>query len=212
MKIILANKIRLKNPPEHLRDILIQQCRLINPKYKEAVEHGYWTGNINQYINNFTVLPDESLLIPRGLRAQLFELCNDFGIKTEIEDKRNLFDHEHIESSRIKLRPYQSEAIHKLITVGEEGLLVSKAGSGKTVMGLALVPMLGQPTLWLTHTGPLAEQALERTKQFLELDGDDVGYIGNSKWSVGNKITVAMSTVISPLSSFCICSLTYFLL
>ena len=195
MKITIKNKLRLRQVPDNLKDMLVERLKLPNPKYQEALKHGYWTGNIPKYIVNFTVLPDESILIPRGMYRPLLGLCDSLGIKTEIEDQRTLFKQNYdIDSSAIKLRPYQSEAIHNLITRGDEGLLVSKAGSGKTVMGLCLVPLLGQPTLWLTHTTPLINQVLDRIGGFLpSLKEDDIGYIGSSKkWKIGNVITVAM--------------------
>jgi superfamily II DNA or RNA helicase len=51
--------------------------------------------------------------------------------------------------------------------------------------------MVGQPTLWLTHTGPLADQAIERAQGFLP-DIGDVGLIGRGKWVQGDVLTVAM--------------------
>jgi superfamily II DNA or RNA helicase len=81
----------------------------------------------------------------------------------------------------------------KFLKAGQEGLFISPAGSGKTVVGISMIPILGQPTLWLTHTKALANQALARIKQFLPgLKEDDVGFIGESKWKPGKIVTVAL--------------------
>jgi superfamily II DNA or RNA helicase len=89
-------------------------------------------------------------------------------------------------------RGYQKNSVIKFI--GEpEGIMRAPAGSGKTVMGLSLIPLLGQPTLWLTHTDRLAKQAKERANQFLpSLGEDDIGLIGARKWKKGNILTIAL--------------------
>lgn len=50
--------------------------------------------------------------------------------------------------------------------------------SGKTIMGLMAYARLGQPCLWLTHTGRLVRQARVRARDFL---GIDAGIIGKGK-------------------------------
>jgi superfamily II DNA or RNA helicase len=58
-------------------------------------------------------------------------------------------------------------------------------------MGLSVVPLLGQPTLWITHTGPLADQVVERAKAFLP-DIGEIGTIGAGKWDIGKVLTIGM--------------------
>jgi superfamily II DNA or RNA helicase len=137
------------------------------------------------------VLPDDSLIIPRGLRPWLINKIKELGIKFKLEDKRMKFDHIEIDSSMIKYRPYQFDAVLKMISDAPEGVLVAPAGSGKTIMGLSLIPLLGQPTLWLTHTGPLADQVVERAKAFLP-DIGEIGTIGAGKWNIGKILTIGM--------------------
>ena len=148
---------------------------------------------IPPYIHNFDILPDDSLRIPRGYKTNLYGMMDELDIRAKITDNRKKFDPvSSINSSMIRYRPYQYRAVANLIK-HDEGVLVAPAGSGKTVIGLSLVPLLGQPTLWLTHTGPLADQAIDRINSFLPtLTGDDIGYIGRGKWKLGKVITVAM--------------------
>lgn len=137
-------------------------------------------------------MSNDALRIPRGCREELLDMAKKLSIEVSIEDRRTLFDHLHVESN-IKYRPYQFRAMNELVTKGPEGMFVAPAGSGKTVIGLSMVPLLGQPCLWLTHTNALAKQALERVETFLPgLSEDDVGFIGNSKWKEGRIITIGM--------------------
>jgi len=176
-----------------LQERLIDSLKIPNPKYGEAVSAGRSTWNINPFIYNFEILPDDSLRIPRGYKANLFKMTDEMGIKAEIIDNRKQFEPFFgLNASRIRYRPYQYNAVSKLITA-EEGVLVAPAGSGKTVIGISLTPLFGQPTLWLTHTGPLADQAADRMGFFFpDLKDDDIGLLGRGKWKIGNVFTVGM--------------------
>lgn len=191
MELIISNRIRIKNPPATVYDLLINKLRIPNPKWIEAQSAGRSVYRINQYITNFIVMPDDSLLIPRGMFSWLIKKAEELGIDYKVTDSRTKFDHVEVNSSNIKYRPYQFDAVLSLITKASEGVLVAPAGSGKTVMGLSLIPLLGQPTLWLTHTGPLATQAIERASSFLPNIGE-IGLIGRGVWKKGDLLTVAL--------------------
>ena len=195
MEILVSNRIRIKDPPDVLKDVLIDELRLPNPKFEDAQRNGYSTYGIPPLIHNFSILPDDSLQIPRGYIKRLLALLSNLGINGAIihDNRFSTPPNFDIDSSHIKLRPYQLTAITSLVSTGDEGLLVAPAGSGKTVMGISLIPMLGQKMLWLTHTKPLLEQVLDRLKMFLPgLEEDDVGMIGAGKWDIGNVFTAAM--------------------
>jgi len=189
LKIILKNQIQLKDPPIGLTNTLIQNLKIPNPKFIEAQKLGYSIYGVDQYINNFSFDLNNNLLIPRGYRRELLSILKDMKISYTIEDKRTKFPYINLDSSKIKYRPYQHDAVTELIS-HPEGILVAPAGSGKTVMGLSLIPLLGQSTLWITHTGPLLTQTLFRAKTFLpELE---VGLIEEGKWKIGDILTIGM--------------------
>ena len=162
-----------------------------NPKYQEALKQGRSTWGIKPFLFNFELLPDDSLLVPRGYRKTLMEKAH--GLEFTLTDERTKFDYRSFGEAHIRYRPYQEKAVSALITSGEEGLLVAPAGSGKTVIGLSLIPLLGQPTLWLTHTRALALQAIDRICEFLpNLSPSDIGFLGDSKWDHGEIVDVAL--------------------
>lgn len=164
---------------------------MVNPKYLEAQAAGRSLWGVDQYIHNFQMLPDDSLLVPRGLRKRILSIVDEHNIEHTIEDNRTRFDHIELDSSVIKYRPYQFSAVLGLTGKADEGVLVAPAGSGKTVMGMSMIPLLGQPTLWLTHTTPLADQAADRAGFFLP-DIGDIGRIGGGKWNLGDVLTIGM--------------------
>lgn len=190
MEITISNKIRIKNCLPAIQEILVDTLKVPNPKYDEALAQGRWVGNLKPYIYNFDILPDDSIRIPRGMRPRLLELVKDADFS--LIDKRTRIAYKDIDSAAINYRSYQERAMQEMYTA-EEGLLVAPAGSGKTVIGLSMIPLFAQPCLWLTHTRALAYQAIDRIATFLpSLKEDDVGLIGDGKWKKGNWITVGL--------------------
>jgi superfamily II DNA or RNA helicase len=191
MQMIISNRIRLKSVPDSLQEILVGKLNIVNPEYVEAEASGRSLYGINKYITNFMVMPNGDLVIPRGMRNWVVNACNEMGIKLDITDNRTLFDHKNLDSSDIKYFPYQMNAVINLVSTAPEGIFVSPAGSGKTVVGLSIIPLVGQPTLWITHTGTLANQAVERARKFLP-DIGEIGMISEGDWKRGDVLTIGM--------------------
>jgi len=195
LQITLSNRIKIENPTDTLKEALIDLLRHKNPQFIEAQKLGLSTYNMQEFIHYFEFDALENMYIPRGMRAQLFKLVHQLKIITKIKDKRTLkTDIGYINGSKISYRAYQQPAVDKLLSNAPEGILVAPPGSGKTVMGLSLVPILLQPTLWITHTDRLFKQSHQRCLEFIsDLDEEkDIGLIGAGKWTVGRIITISM--------------------
>lgn len=190
MEIIISERIWLKGAPQVIINNLIDVLRIPNPKYSEAVMSGRSVYGINPFIINFTILSDDSILIPKGMLSYTIKKCDDYNIGYDLIDNRMLHDFIDIDSSGIKFKDYQLDAVSKLSGY-TNAVLVSPAGSGKTVMGMSMISTVGQPTLWLTHTTPLARQAKERAEKFLPGVGK-VGLLGSGKWEVGEVLTIGI--------------------
>jgi len=193
MEIEISNRIIVRNAPREMLDNLVSYLTVCNPKYQEAVDSGRSTRGIPQFIYNFDNVYG-GIAIPRGCRSRLFrEIEKNRLTDVKIVDRRTVFDYIDIDSSHIKYRPYQFSPVIDLTTKADEGLLIAPAGSGKTVIGLSIIPMLGQPCIWLTHFFCHAKEVTERLDTFLpSLEGDDIGFIGGGKWKVGKIFTVGM--------------------
>jgi len=191
----LNNQIKIEKPNNTLKEILIELLTHKNPQYLEAIKQGKSVYKMDEFINYFKFDDNSDMYIPRGMRGKLFGLIEQLGLETKIKDQRSIKSHlGYIDGSNIVYRAYQAPAVDKLLAAGPEGILVAPPGSGKTVMGLSLLPILLQPTLWITHTDRLFKQTHERSVEFLgNLDGEeDIGLIGGGKWSVGKVFTIAM--------------------
>jgi len=94
---------------------------------------------------NFDILPDDSMRIPRGMRLPLLDMIPS-SMEFDITDGRSNHGYRDLNSAGIQYRPYQERAMTAMYQA-EEGLLVAPAGSGKTVLGLSMIPLYGQPCL-----------------------------------------------------------------
>jgi superfamily II DNA or RNA helicase len=89
---------------------------------------------------------------------------------------------------RVPLYPYQESAVNGA-KKGLYGILQSKAGSGKTQMGIALIKEYGRRALWLTHTVDLLTQSKERAERYM--DSSLIGTITEGKVNIGQGVTFA---------------------
>ena len=189
MKIEISNTIKVKEASLSITNKLVDRLTIVNPEYEEAVDKDRSTHGIPKYIYDFNYITG-GIEIPRGYRKHLFNIID--GLKYTTVDNRKKFPRTDINSAEITYRYYQRQPVVDLMQE-EDGLLVAPAGSGKTLIGLTLIPIFGQPTLWLTHTNRLAKQAIDRATEFLpDLEKTGIGFIGAGKWEVGNLFTVAL--------------------
>jgi len=119
----------------------------------------------------------------------LINLLSDLKLEYKVNDSRKIVDYIEFKTN-INYRPYQKKYILDLIK-HDEGVLVAPAGSGKTVLGISLISITGQPTLWLTHTKQLLYQFIERVKTFIS-GNLEIGIIGDGKWDLKMPITVGL--------------------
>jgi len=89
MKIVIANKVEIREAPEPISNQLINTFTIENPKYKEAVRQGRWTGNIDKVITLYE-RKNSTLIIPRGYLPLFLSHCERDGLEYQLEDKRRL--------------------------------------------------------------------------------------------------------------------------
>ena len=85
----------------------------------------------------------------------------------------------------------KQEVVH-VIDKKEMGILVAPPGSGKTIMGLAIVAHKKQSALIIVHRKQLFDQWVERIQSFLGIAEPFIGKIAPGQQKIGTHITVAM--------------------
>lgn len=186
--------VKRDNIPGQLMDDIASTLTIENPAYEKAQKANRWTGNLDRYLTYYDVRPNDKgekfLVLPRGWLPSLLKLCKVHRVRWTLRDYTLTCEPVSFES-KIQLRDYQTPAVEAAIEK-EGGVIVSPAGSGKTIMGLEIIARLRQPTLWITHTKELLHQAIDRAEEFLQVQKDEIGIMGDGKRTVGDRLTVGL--------------------
>lgn len=190
MKVTITNRLRLHDVPPGLYDDLVDRLQFTNPKWLENERMGRWNRGTPKKLTYFHKAPRNGLFVPRGFMRQLMLTAKKSDIDIEIDDRRRKMTEVDFHF-RGQLKPFQQTAVD--VMAGRAfGTLCAPTGSGKTVMALCLIALRRQPTVIIVHTKDLAYQWLERIEKFLELPGEQLGFIGGGKKNVQGPITVAL--------------------
>lgn len=188
--ITIKNNLQLKNIPTEIRQNLMQNLKFFNPKWVENNRMGRWNRGTQKVLRFYERAGGGGLVIPRGYVRQLISLCRLKQVAFQLEDQRRSLEAVDFDFSG-RLRSFQLEAVEAMLKK-DFGTLAAPTGSGKTVMALYMMAQRRQPALIIVHTRDLAYQWVERIKNFLGIDPQAVGFIGDGKNHIGREITVAM--------------------
>ena len=155
MLAALKHLASMHNPEFHKK----QQLRLstwhtprIIPAYEEDLTH---------------------LHLPRGVQPELEQLAERLGSTLQLEARWPELEPLELEFQGELTGPQQA-AVDDLLA-HDLGMLVAPPGSGKTVMGCAIVAERQLPTLVLVYRKPLLEQWREQLATSLNLDPAEIG-------------------------------------
>ena len=182
MIITVRNNIRIKNPSKEILSWCTQHLTLNNPEYAKKVRMGFWVGNTPKHLFLYEVHGDE-IILPYGTLKQIQPMIKDSIVTSDFKPFKSI-DY----GERVPLYPYQEDAV-KGAKNGLYGILQSKAGSGKTQMGIALIKEWGRRALWLCHTIDLVNQSKERAERYM--DKSLIGTITEGKVNIGQGVTFA---------------------
>ncbi len=191
--IALAIGARLTAPadvPEALRWALCQRFTVRNPAYDEAEKYQRSTEDLEATLRYWSATPDGGLSLPRGAAEAVSLLCQEHGHQVTWENQTHQASPVEF-TEHLPLSTAQEQAVAAVLR-RRMGVLVAPAGAGKTTMAMAAIARRRQPALFLVHTRELAQQALRAAGQVLGLDPAEVGMIGGGKWSIGERLTIAL--------------------
>ena len=182
MQVTVSNNIRIKNPSNEIILWCQAHLKLPNPEYAKKVRMGFYLGNTPKFLCLYEVHGDE-IILPYGTFKQIRPMLQDTPIQSEFKPQESINY-----GSPIPLYPYQETAV-EAVKRAYYGILQSKAGSGKTQMGIALIREFGKRALWLTHTVDLLNQSKERAERYM--DSSLIGKITEGKVTIGKGVTFA---------------------
>jgi len=186
--------IRKAGLPPSLLAALKHAASLANPEFykNENLRLSNW--NTPRYVRCYGE-DLEYVYLPRAMVDKARDLVAAAGSILEITDRR-------ADPAKIDvrftgtLRDHQPYAVAQL--AGHDmGVLEAPPGSGKTVMGCALIAQHRVPTLILVDRAPLMDQWRERITTMLDIDPAQVGQIGGGKTRPSGVIDVAMMQTVA---------------
>lgn len=191
LHLTLNNKVGLKRSQltSQIIDFIKEHLNFINTEYLVKKHLGKSVYRVQKYFRLIEEYGDE-VYIPRGFLSQFKKLLEENGISYDIADGRPQLAIEKY-SFHANLFPEQSYVVEKAIQK-DSGVIVAPAGSGKTIMGLAIVAQRSLPALILVHRKQLLEQWVERIQSFLGIAQAHIGQYSGAKKIQGKQISVAM--------------------
>ena len=182
MQVTISNNITITHPSDEIKKWCNTHLKLDNPDYAKKVRMGFWVGNTPKYLYLYETQGDKWIL-PFGTLGDIFPMINDSPIVNDFKIPISI-DY----GEEVPLYPYQKDAV-EVAHNARFGILESKAGSGKTQMGIALIKKFGRRALWLTHTADLLRQSKERAERYME--SNLIGTITEGKVNIGDGVTFA---------------------
>ena len=182
MQVTVSNNIVITNPSEDIKKWCETHLKLDNPDYAKKVRMGFWVGKTPKHLYLYEVQGDKWIL-PFGTLNEILPMVSGTSIVSNFTAPLGI-DY----GEPIPLYPYQQTAVEQAFNA-QYGILESKAGSGKTQMGIALIKKYQRRALWLTHTSDLLRQSKERAERYM--DKNLIGTITEGKVNIGEGVTFA---------------------
>lgn len=156
-KIIISNCIEIREPSNELLQYVKKELTFKNPQFEKRKRLGYYAYGTPKEVKLYNYY-NNVIYTPVGFFNKLFKMhpkIDDY-IDYSVEVHANI-------KSNIKLRDYQELAIPSVINY-KTGILNLPVGLGKTELALECINRVQQKTIWLSHTGDLLNQSLDRCR------------------------------------------------
>ncbi len=160
---------------------------MANPKFYELQRLRKSTWDTPRFIRGYDVTLHDRLVLPRGLRHTIVAIVEQAGSRLAVTDVRNPGQEIDV-AFTAELTTRQSTAVGALLA-HDDGMLVAPPGSGKTVMGCAVIAERGTSTLILVDRKALADQWRTRIEQFL---GTRPGQLGGGRRKLTGTVDIAL--------------------
>ncbi len=179
---------RIGVPPTILA-ALKHLASLHNPEFYEKEKMRFSTWNTPRFIRCYRETLDQ-LLLPRGLRDKAAAIVKDAGSRLTVLD--GLADVDAIDVTLRATLTAEQNAATEALARHELGVLDAPPGSGKTVVGCALIAHHATPTLVIVDRKPLVEQWRAQLGTHLGLTTKQIGQIGGGRNRTSRVVDVAM--------------------
>lgn len=160
MNTIISNEIIIEHPSKEIVKWCEKNLVYENPEYYKKLRMGMYIGKTPSKIYNYKK-NDFRLYLPFGVINKVWKFIKKEPFEVQFKAKRIY------PVSNIKLYDYQEKAVENLVKA-KNGILVSSAGSGKTISMLETICRLGFKALWITNKTDLLNQAYDTAKKYIQ--------------------------------------------
>jgi len=160
-----------------------------NPIFHEKLRLRFATFDTPRFLFAGEWHPDR-LVLPSGVFDRCLGVLEAAGATVAVQDARDA-------GARIAwkfegaLRPNQAKAVGAMLA-NDQGVLCAPPGSGKTVMGCAMIARARTSTLILVHRAVLVDQWRDTAIRFLGLKRKDIGIWRGQAPRITHRLDVAM--------------------
>ena len=191
MNTVIANRIRIAEPSDEVRQWAKDNLEMPNPEYEKKQRMGFWLGRTPRTLRLYE-WDGNALVVPFGVCRELLPMLKGTPVSTDFR-QNSVIDYG---GKEMGLYDYQKEAVDRMIAA-KYGILKAKPGSGKTQMGIAMIKQTRRRALWLCHTADLLNQSRERALRYM--DESLTGTITEGKVNIGVGVTFATIQTMSNL-------------
>lgn len=188
--LTITNQVKVPYIGEDLDNLIYNSLTILNPKWIENNRLDRFNWNTPKKLYFYEEKGKEDLFVPRGFLPNLIKYCEANDVEYKINDQTYIYDSIDFKFSG-KLKPFQ-KPVTKIMLSEDIGTLCAPTGSGKTVIALYIISKRRQPTIILVHTKELLYQWIDRIQQFLNIDNNQIGRIGDGSLDENKNITVAL--------------------
>ena len=183
-------KIKKKDLTPQQLNLIKTKFTITNPMFFKLEKMGKPTWATPEHLKFYEETSTE-ISIPLGGAKDIGTIL---GTDCEIKDERFENKNKIKINFTATLRDYQQKASDAILG-GTIGTIQATTGSGKTVIAINAICERKQPTLFLVNTIELANQFIERLKQFTDLTDDQIGLIGSSSYEIRDVSVGILQTI-----------------
>jgi len=159
--------------------------------FVESYKKGIWDGRV-RYVKRHK--DSGRYYFPTGIFPRVTRYLRKKNIYHIVDDKRKIEPCQNepvfeLAGKRLDLPPYdyQARAVEACLVNGR-GIVQTPTGSGKSLIGIAVIKTLDLPAIWLTHRLNLLYQTRRVMEECL---GEEIGIVGDSQIDY-RKFTIGM--------------------
>ena len=189
-KVDISNVIRLRGDLEPaVLERIERSLTIPNPVWLENNKFGRYNRGVKKELS-FLWKRGGAFSMPRGFAGRLVRILEETETPFEINDKTSRLPKVDFGFNG-QLYGFQEKAAARLLS-RRFGVVRMPTGAGKTVLALDCISRRRQPAAVVVHTKELLYQWRDKALEFMDIEPEDVGLIGDGKRQMGRKLTICV--------------------